>query len=611
MSMWEPGETVSLQAPALYRKKTGKLYLTDRRIAWVPQGALAPTVRVNHADIRVHLVNAEGSEKVMLKIAEMSDASHSFTFVSPTALKERNEFKDAISAIIAARQQQGQPPAATSSSSTTVSAATSTPGTGASSAGQSPNLAGLRGATPGTAPATPRSSAAGSLKRPLGPGGGAGGSGASDLFKLRLQLLSQNKDLAALHTELVIGRHVTEEEFWETRQHLLRNQASIEQQQKGQSSAWLDLKPETGESNDVKYVMTPQVIHSVCQQYPSIKRAYDMYVPDKLSEAEFWKRYFQSRFFHRSRSGRGANEPDDDIFDRALEEDEEETKNAPKRMRLDNINRLLDLSMTEEDHFEPFTSPDSTMAAGRTKESKEAMPLIRRFNRYAQRVLNSAIGPSKRPNVDSDQLNMSGVEREIVLEDLQTQKESNKILLDIQDTRRYFESQGGDTTNSKVPTDRDLADVLTEYYYDYARNPVDLNKPLAIPDSSFNTLRQNVKANRSKQMPPKDGSQVLPAHLYQAALSCHAAGNEILRHYWASTTPDKMAKHSRMVESLKKIQEDSVKPLLTQAAALGSECSEAMKMMFKPMQRAMEKALKHAESRPRLGVRKLIPSVQP
>ncbi|KAF9975009.1 RNA polymerase II transcription factor B subunit 1 [Actinomortierella ambigua] len=605
MSMWEAGETVSLQAQALYRKKTGKLYLTNRRIAWVPQGALAPTVRVNHADIRVHLVNAEGSEKVMLKIAEMSDASHSFTFVSPTALKERNDFKDAISAIIAARQQQGQ------SSATATGASVSTPGTGASSSTSSPNLAGARGG-PG-APATPRSGAAGasgSLKRPLGAGG-PGGSGASDLFRLRLQLLSQNKELAALHTELVIGRHVTEEEFWETRQHLLRNQAVIEQQQKGQSSAWLDLKPETGESNDVKYVMTPQVIHSVCQQYPSIKRAYDMYVPDKLSEAEFWKRYFQSRFFHRSRSGRGANEPDDDIFDKALEEDEEETKNAPKKIKLDHINRLLDLSMTEEDHFEPFTSPDSTMAAGRTKESKEAMPLIRRFNRYAQRVLNSAIGPPRKPTADSDQLNMSGVEREIVLEDLQTQKESNRILLDIQDTRRYFESQGGETTNSKVPTDRDLADVLTEYYYDYARNPVNLNKPLTIPDSSFNTLRQNVKANRAKQMPPKDGSQVLPPHLYQAALSCHAAGNEILRHYWASTSPDKMAKHSRMVESLKKIQEDSLRPLLAQAAALGAECSEAMRMMFKPMQRAMEKALKHAESRPKLGVRKVLPSAQP
>lgn len=138
-----------------------------------------------------------------------------------------------------------------------------------------------------------------------------------------------------------------------------------------------------------------------------VKRAYDAFVPDKLSEAEFWKRYFQSRFFHRSRSGRGANEPDDDIFDKALEEDEEETKNAPKRIKLDHINKLVDLSTTEEDRLESFTSPDSTMAAGKTKESKEAMPLIRRFNRYAQRVLNSTVGP-KRSSSTLEPFNVCG-----------------------------------------------------------------------------------------------------------------------------------------------------------------------------------------------------------
>lgn len=46
---------------------------------------------------------------------------------------------------------------------------------------------------------------------------------------------------------------------------------------------------------------------------------------------------------------------------------------------------------------------------------------------------------------------MGGVERSIVMEDLQEQKESSKIVLNIQDTRRYFESQGGDVKSSKIP----------------------------------------------------------------------------------------------------------------------------------------------------------------
>ncbi|KAG0367617.1 RNA polymerase II transcription factor B subunit 1 [Gamsiella multidivaricata] len=552
--------------------------MTNRRLAWVPDGGLAPTISIKHDDIKGLFVSAETAAKVMIKIVEIKpDTSHAFVFTSGNAVKERNDFKDRLSTILAERQIRAN-----------VAAGGTGSNGGLSSGGGSPVI------SDASAPGTPKASA----QSRMGPGGvrrGLNGSGPSAELKARFELLKQNKELAMLHKELVMGKHVTEEEFWESRKHLLRNKTAMDQQQKGQSSAWLDLKPETGESNDVKYVMTPQVIHSVCQQYPSIKRAYDNFVPDKLSEAEFWKRYFQSRFFHRSRSGRGANEPDDDIFDKALEEDEEETKSAPKRIKLDHINMLVDLSTTEEDHFESYTTPDSTMAAGKTKESKEAMPLIRRFNRYAQRVLNSTIGP-KKPSTGSEPFNINGVERAIVLDDLREQKEASRIILDIQDTRRYFESQGGDLKSSKIAEGEDPADILKRCYEDFTTNEVELNKPFAIPESTFDTLMKNVKANRAKMMPPKDGSQLLPPQLYQEATACHAAGNEILRHFWASTSPDKAAKHMRMVESLKKIRDENVKALMIQASSLGAECLDAMKMMLKPMQSAIQKALKHAET---------------
>ncbi|KAG0348075.1 RNA polymerase II transcription factor B subunit 1 [Podila humilis] len=531
--MWDAGEIVFVQGLTIYRKLPGTLYMTSKRLAWVPQQTLAPTMSVKHEDIKTLLVSLETATKVSLRIVESkNERNHSFNFTSRTAAKDRDDFKTSITSIIALRQQR-----AASNSTPSSLGATSSPGGGSPSMSDS------------SAPGTPRIQTQVKL---AGAKRGLGGNGPSLDLMTRASLLKQNKELAGLHRDLVMGKHVTEEEFWESRKHLLRNKAAIDHQRKGQSSAWLDLKPETGESNDVKYVMTPQVIHSLCQQHPAIKRAYDAYVPDKLSEAEFWKRYFQSKFFHRSRSGRGNNEPDDDIFDKALQEDEEETRSAPKRIRLDNINKLVDLSTTEEDHLEPFTSPDSTMAAGRTKESKEAMPLIRRFNRYAQRVLNSTVGPRK-PTSGSDQIDMNGVERAIVLDDLQEQKEASRIVLDIQDTRRYFESQGGDVRSSKISEDQ----------------------PFAIPDTTFDSLMKNVKANRAKMMPPKDGSQVLTAQLYQDAIACHSAGNEILRHFWASTGLDKVAKHQRMIESLKKIRDETAKSLLIQASSLGGENAAA------------------------------------
>ncbi|KAG0204204.1 hypothetical protein BGX28_003779 [Mortierella sp. GBA30] len=200
---------------------------------------------------------------------------------------------------------------------------------------------------------------------------------------------------------------------------------------------------------------------------------------------------------------------------------------------------------------------------------------------------------------------MNGVERAIVLEDLQEQKEASRIVLDIQDTRRYFESQGGDLKSSKIPSDQDTADLLQQFYRDFASHSVVLNRPFVIPETTFDTLMKDVKVNRAKTMPPKDGSQLLPPQLYQDALSCHAAGNEILRHFWSSTSPDKAVKYLRMVESLKKIRDENMKALLIQASALDTACLEALKMMLKPMLNAIQRALKHAEARPKPMIRKL------
>ena len=251
--MWDAGETITTQAPSQFRKRPGAVFLTSKRLAWVPQGGLAPTVSVLHNDIKNLFVNAEGSAKVMIKIVEVKpDTSHGFIFTSSAALAERDAFKDGISGILATRQAL-----ANANGTSTGGGAGSSPSTGAS-----PTM------SDASAPGTPRmgaGSGAGGMRR------GLNGSGPSAEMKLRFALLKQNKDLAMLHKDLVMGKHVSEEEFWETRKHLLRNQAVMDHQQKGQSSAWLDLKPETGESNDVKYVMTPQVIHSVCQQYPSSK----------------------------------------------------------------------------------------------------------------------------------------------------------------------------------------------------------------------------------------------------------------------------------------------------------------------------------------------------
>jgi transcription initiation factor TFIIH subunit 1 len=75
----------------------------------------------------------------------------------------------------------------------------------------------------------------------------------------------------------------------------------------------------------------------------------------KLSEAEFWTRYFRSKLFnaHRASIRSAAAQhvvKDDPIFDKYLEKDDDELE--PRRQRDDKVDLFFDLGATREDHEE-------------------------------------------------------------------------------------------------------------------------------------------------------------------------------------------------------------------------------------------------------------------
>ena len=51
----------------------------------------------------------------------------------------------------------------------------------------------------------------------------------------------------------------------------------------------------------------------------SVKKKHAEYVPDKLSEAEFWTKFFQSHYFHRDR----INLTSKDLFADCAKSDEQ------------------------------------------------------------------------------------------------------------------------------------------------------------------------------------------------------------------------------------------------------------------------------------------------
>lgn len=378
---------MALSAKASYKKLSGVVQLTDTHLQWTQDGKGAPSVRVPHSQAACEsrqfcrlfhrpsscvltrpalFCSREGAARVALKLTLVDDptgAGYNFTFTAPqrVAVSEREAFKTELTNIIA-RNRNGGPPTPQAPPLALPTAAIARNGTKQPAR---PVLA-AASARPSVTPLSRASSVAADPRTPMSPTP-FGSDPAAD-FRLRKKVLVANPELASLHKELVMSGQISELDFWEGRgvrslaavgtmnfqteldltQHLLAAQAAFEAQRKGRPGQLVDPRPETVDG-EIKIVITPQLVHDIFEEYPVVAKAYSENVPNEvfshspaykfganlldallhqLMEAEFWKRYFQSKLFnaHRASIRSAAAQHvvrDDPIFDKYLEKDDD------------------------------------------------------------------------------------------------------------------------------------------------------------------------------------------------------------------------------------------------------------------------------------------------
>jgi transcription initiation factor TFIIH subunit 1 len=164
--------------------------------------------------------------------------------------------------------------------------------------------------------------------------------------KVRERVLRSNPTLQALHRELVLGRQISEEEFWDgkQRQALLKSEELAYAQRPGRPSRLLDdrfdlsggkakekFRGGTGvgvkkaETGPIVLNITKELTREIFEEFPVVQAAYFKHVPG-ISETDFWTRYFTSTLWERHRASvrktaldEGARRKDD-IFDVYLED---------------------------------------------------------------------------------------------------------------------------------------------------------------------------------------------------------------------------------------------------------------------------------------------------
>lgn len=360
-------------------------------------------------------------------------------------------------------------------------------------------------------------------------------------------------------------------QFWSTRLHLLRAHAIERSQSRGSYNVLSTLKPRT-EDNVTKLNISKEQIQLIFGQHPLVKRVYDENVP-KLSESQFWSRFFQSRLFKKLR-GERISEADatDAVLDKYLKADE--SGNLPREVQ---VPHFLDLEGNEGNNSQRRGNrPDIDMRPS----AVEKVPIIRTLNNLSEKIMANVAPADRAPSAPVGTMD-DGTYDELQLRDLRGDEQANRVPLNIRDQSRFFSAaKFAEDERNRLFAQQDPEQILQDLRTAIERNfrddgaaplgkLVDPDEGEDDEDSQSGSRHQRylastqildmIKDRRAQsQILANSDTYGLTSALYDRLTLTHATTTEFLHQFWQaflSGNPDRAGELSSLVESLNRALE--------------------------------------------------------
>lgn len=293
---------------ASFKKVAGTLSLTATHVAWVPTtsgemdrqqqalnrvSSMSPTTPPPNGfslPLADMLASKAGSARTSLMLKFKEDVPPGgllFTFTAATKETDRQAVQDLLIPFVAANKAgtAAPTPASAGPSKAAGTATTAAAPSGATSGAATP----AAGSTPGTPSSITR-------KRKLDD---ADATARRRSNALRERVLRKNPTLKLLHRELVIGKQISEDEFWDGREALLKGEELAYEQRPGRPSRLLDdrfdvagnkrdsgkIQGGTGvglkkvETGPIVLNITKELTREIFEEFPVVQDAYAKNVP--------------------------------------------------------------------------------------------------------------------------------------------------------------------------------------------------------------------------------------------------------------------------------------------------------------------------------------------
>ncbi|GIY95185.1 general transcription factor IIH subunit 1 [Caerostris extrusa] len=394
-------------------------------------------------------------------------------------------------------------------------------------------------------------------------------------------ILANDPVLFQLYRDLVTTQVITADEFWANYvKKPAQNQAINSEQETGVSGSFLiGIAPQTDGSCGIKYNITPEIIDSIFRTYPAVKRKHMENVPHKITESEFWTKFFQSHYFHRDRLNMNSK----DLFSECAKIDEEDVKNAIDKGIPDPF---VDITSFDEEKLLEDDSKTVVNAYNTQKEINQNM--IRRFNHHSMMVLqsctkkkldtsadnnlpnakkaalvNNCVNSTKNsPSISEKDSKKILIEKKTIYEDLSANSKQNVSSLNLTKINRYLSGPIPLLdTNDISPEEVTFAvNHLNNAIYHWSPN---LSNVLT-PSSAIIALGDVLPGG--SLMKNMDGTYLkdsVPVEIQIEMKQLYCALSELLRHFWCcfpTTTPQLEEKVLSMQNSLQRFEFAKLQP---------------------------------------------------
>nr|CAH0099157.1 unnamed protein product [Daphnia galeata] len=366
-----------------------------------------------------------------------------------------------------------------------------------------------------------------------------------------------------------------------------------------------DIKPQItdGCNGGVRYLLTSDVMASIFRTYPSVKQKHLKCVPNKMTEEEFWKKFFSSHYLHRDKNINDTK----DLFTDCGKQDEQILRQDLSTAINDPLLDLTTLNdVVEEESSNPSNSKINNIAQ---------QNMIRRFNQHSILVLKaSEQAPGTEPLVPEPAPSKRiRLQEAMSYDDLESNETDPTVQLHLSRIERYLNgppttvpSQSGVNGNGSSSTHFEIdSSAFKSIVNRWMRGGGERYNPLDVLNSATAvTVLGELSIGGTLMRGPQPNSAIhLTGELQKELKELYVSLSEILKHFWAAfppTSPELVQKTNRMIDALHKFNQAKLSPYeqkLIQAST-SSEAENILKPLRFQLQAAIKKHSQLSERRP-------------